>query len=128
MKVLAWLAFPLVATILAMCWAAWRGRSRGPRRSGGAFASVEDFRRFNEALAAPGPRATPEPRRGIGRLTHKPNSPDSAGTTNSSDEPSSTGRGTANAAGTLGAADTLATRKLGSAETFGSAKIAGQGS
>jgi hypothetical protein len=63
MKVLAWLAFPLVATVLAMCWAAWRGRSRGPRRSGGAFASVEDFRRFNEALAAPGPRATPEPRR-----------------------------------------------------------------
>ena len=43
MKVLAWLAFPLVATLLAMCWAAWRGRSRGPRRSGGAFASVEDF-------------------------------------------------------------------------------------
>jgi hypothetical protein len=72
MKVLAWLVFPLVATILAMCWAAWRGRSRGPRRSGGAFASVEDFRRFNEALAAPGPRATPEPRRGL--LTRKPGS------------------------------------------------------
>jgi hypothetical protein len=65
MKVLAWLAFPLVATVLAMCWAAWRGRSRGPRRSGGAFASVEDFRRFNEAVAAPGPLATPVPR---GRL------------------------------------------------------------
>jgi hypothetical protein len=67
MKVLAWLAFPLVATLLAMCWAAWRGRSRGPRRSGGAFASVEDFRRFNEAIAAPGPRATPERRRGLTR-------------------------------------------------------------
>ena len=53
MKVLGWLAFPLVATALAMCWAAWRGRNRGPRRSGGAFASVEDFRRFNEAMAAP---------------------------------------------------------------------------
>jgi hypothetical protein len=71
MKVLAWLAFPLVATLLAMCWAAWRGRSRGPRRSGGAFASVEDFRRFNATLAAPGPRAIPERRRGLGRRTHR---------------------------------------------------------
>jgi hypothetical protein len=72
MKVLAWLAFPLAATLLAMCWAAWRGRSRGPRRSAGAFASVEDFRRFNEALAAPGPRATPERRRGLGRRADTP--------------------------------------------------------
>jgi hypothetical protein len=72
MKVLAWLAFPLVATLLAMCWAGWRGRSRGPRRSGGAFASVEDFRRFNEALAAPGPSATPERRRGLGRRADTP--------------------------------------------------------
>jgi hypothetical protein len=71
MKVLAWLAFPLVATALAMCWAAWRGRSRGPRRSGGAFASVEDFRRFNEAMAAPGPSAVPEPRGGLRGLVHK---------------------------------------------------------
>jgi hypothetical protein len=71
MKVLAWLAFPLVATVLAMCWAAWRGRSRGPRRSGGAFASVEDFRRFNEAMAAPGPRSTPGPRGRLRGLLHK---------------------------------------------------------
>ena len=71
MKVLAWLAFPSVATALAMCWAAWRGRSRGPRRSRGAFASVEDFRRFNEAMAAPGPRAVPEPRGGLRGLVHK---------------------------------------------------------
>ena len=72
MRVLAWLAFPLAATVLAMCWAAWRGRTRGPRRTGGAFASVEDFRRFNAALAAPGPRATPERRRGLGRRIHQP--------------------------------------------------------
>jgi hypothetical protein len=72
MKVLAWLAFPLIATLLAMCWAAWRGwRSRERPRSGGAFASVEDFRRFTAAIAAPGPRATPERRRGLGRRNHQ---------------------------------------------------------
>ena len=82
MKVLAWLAFPLVATLLAMCWAAWRGwRSREPRRAGGAFASVEDFRRFNAALAAPGPRATPERRRGLGRRNHQPVPEDRSGST-----------------------------------------------
>ena len=73
MKVLAWLAFPLIATLLAMCWAAWRGwRSRERPRAGGAFASVEDFRRFNAAIAAPGPRATPERRRGLGRRADTP--------------------------------------------------------
>ena len=77
MKVLAWLAFPLVATLLAMCWAAWRGwRSREPRRSGGPFASVDEFRRFNAVLAAPGPRATPERRRRLGRRNHQPVSED----------------------------------------------------
>jgi hypothetical protein len=76
MKVLAWLAFPVAATLLAMCWAGWRGRSREPRRSGDAFSSVEDFRRFNAALAAPRPRATPERRRGLGRRTHQPASID----------------------------------------------------
>lgn len=66
MKVLAWLAFPLIATVAAMGWAAWRGRghSRGSRRSG-AFASVEEFRRFSDVLAAPGPTAAPEPRAGV---------------------------------------------------------------
>jgi len=71
MRVLAWLAFPLAATVLAMCWAAWRGRTRGPRRTGGAFASVEDFRRFTDALAAPGPRSTPAARTGLRGLVHK---------------------------------------------------------
>ncbi|MEU4604452.1 hypothetical protein AB0F43_15835 [Kribbella sp. NPDC023972] len=137
MKVLAWLAFPLVATGLAMCWAAWRGRSRGPRRSGGAFASVEDFRRFNEALAAPGPRATPDRRRGLLRRTRKnlaADTPEAGETVDRSASATATdfggaGAGTPGAAGALESAGTLsATRKLGSAETFGSTKIAGQGS
>jgi hypothetical protein len=112
MKVLAWLAFPLVATLLAMCWAAWRGRDRGPRRSGGAFASVEDFRRFNDALAAPGPSATPERRRGIGRRA----APQAIG---------ESGAGTVRGAGSLDAAQTASARKAG---TLGSTKNAGQGS
>jgi len=67
MEVLAWLAFPLSATAVAMCWAAWRGRRSAPRRNGpqpiarrrgGAFASVDDFRRFTEALIGPGPSAS----------------------------------------------------------------------
>jgi len=125
MKVLAWLAFPLVATLLAMCWAAWRGRSRGPRRSGGAFASVEDFRRFNEALAAPGPRATPVRRRGLRRRTPKPSAADrpGVGEVTGGSEPAPLGVAEALEAGTL-----AVTRKLCSAETFGSTKIAGQGS
>jgi hypothetical protein len=71
MKVLVWLAFPMIVTALAMCWAGWRGRSREQRRSGGAFASVEDFRRLNAAMAAPSPRALPRPRRGVRGLAHR---------------------------------------------------------
>lgn len=63
MEVLAWLAFPMIATTLAMCWAAWRGRVRAPRRTG-SFAAVDDFRRFTDAVIAPGPRATPARRTG----------------------------------------------------------------
>lgn len=148
MKVLAWLAFPVVATLLAMCWAAWRGRNRGPRRSGGAFDSVEDFRRFNDALAAPGPSATPERRRrGLSRA-HKtdaekadvkkvdksdharnpasPDGPDAASESRTADRLGPAG--TLRAGGTLGSAKTHATRKLGTTEMFGSTKIAGQGS
>ncbi|GAA0621370.1 hypothetical protein HPO96_24275 [Kribbella sandramycini] len=111
MKVLAWLAFPLAATALAMCWAAWRGRSRGPRRSGGAFAAVEDFRRFSDALAAPGPDASP-PRRRFGRAPR-----------NASDT-----KGTDAAARSLRSARGQVGKKLGSAEKLGSTKTAGQGS
>lgn len=66
MKVLAWLAFPLLATVVAMAWAAWRGRgrSRVSRRSG-TFAAVEEFRHFTDVLRSPGPSAVPEPRGGV---------------------------------------------------------------
>jgi hypothetical protein len=117
MKVLAWLAFPLAATVLAMCWAAWRGRHRGPRRSAGTFASVEEFRRFSDALAAPGPQATPRRRtlasRLLGRRAAR-NASDTAGTDAAT-------RSLRSAEGHVG-------KKLGSAETLGSTKTAGQGS
>ncbi|TDD58798.1 hypothetical protein E1263_17570 [Kribbella antibiotica] len=114
MKVLAWLAFPLAATVLAMGWAAWRGRSRGPRRSGGAFAAVEDFRRFSDALAAPGPEATPRRRGFKDRLARSRNTSVTTGTTRP-------GGSLDSAAGHVG-------KKLGSAETPDSTKTAGQGS
>ncbi|MFK4090058.1 hypothetical protein ACI2LF_38465 [Kribbella sp. NPDC020789] len=117
MKVLAWLAFPLAATVLAMCWAAWRGRSRGPRRSGGAFASVEDFRRFSDALAAPGPQATPRRGSFTARLTSARAQRNASDTT-----------GTVRPARSLGSAEGQVGQKLGSAETLDSTKTAGQGS
>ncbi|MFB6723871.1 hypothetical protein ACFCV3_27075 [Kribbella sp. NPDC056345] len=113
MKVLAWLAFPLAATVLAMCWAAWRGRNRGPRRSAGAFDSVEEFRRFSAALAAPGPQATPR-RRVFGSRRASGNASDTAGTVA--------------AARSLSPVDGQTGKKLGSAETLDSTKTAGQGS
>ena len=72
MKVLAWLAFPLIATVAAMGWAAWRGRADrlGPRRSGG-LTGVEEFRRFTEALAVPRPAAAPGPRPGVRGLVRR---------------------------------------------------------
>ncbi|MFI5731838.1 hypothetical protein ACIA49_17070 [Kribbella sp. NPDC051587] len=117
MKVLAWLVFPLAATVLAMGWAAWRGRSRGPRRSGGAFASVEDFRRFSDALAAPGPQATPSRRPLKARLTRGRPVGNASDTT-----------GTVRPTRTLPSAEGHVGKKLGSAETLDSTKTAGQGS
>ncbi|GAA1663014.1 hypothetical protein ACFTSF_41560 [Kribbella sp. NPDC056951] len=117
MKVLAWLVFPLAATVLAMCWAAWRGRNRGPRRSAGAFASVEDFRRFSDALAAPGPEATPRRRPLKSRLTSRRASRNASDTA-----------GTVTGARSLGSVAGQAGKKLGSAETLDSTKTAGQGS
>lgn len=122
MKVLAWLVFPLAATVLAMCWAAWRGRNRGPRRSAGAFASVEDFRRFSDALAAPGPEATPR-RPFTSRLTSRSRPTSARVPRNTSDT-----AGTVAAARSLGSVEGQAGKKLGSAETLDSTKTAGQGS
>jgi hypothetical protein len=100
MKVLAWLAFPVIATVLAMCWAAWRGwRSRERPRSGGAFASVEDFRRFTAVIAAPGPRATPERRRRFGRRTEQGASPQPADRQPASSQASASHSGSTKIAG-----------------------------
>lgn len=125
MKVLAWLAFPLAATVLAMCWAAWRGRNRGPRRSAGTFASVEEFRRFSDALAAPGPQATPRRRTlasaRLGRRAPRSVSGNASG--NASDT-----AGTDAATRSLRSAEGHVGKKLGSAETLDSTKTAGQGS
>ncbi len=117
MKVLAWLAFPLAATVLAMCWAAWRGRNRGPRRSAGAFDSVEEFRRFSAALAAPGPQATPRRRAFRSRPTSRHASRNASDTA-----------GTVPGARSLSPVDGQTGKKLGSAETLDSTKTAGQGS
>lgn len=49
MTVLAWWAIPIVATALALGWAAWVSRSR-PRPE--AIDTVEDYQRFRTALAS----------------------------------------------------------------------------
>jgi hypothetical protein len=76
MEVLAWLAFPLSATAVAMSRAAWRGRRAGsprpdPHRRGGGFASVDEFRRFTAALVAPGPCTGRAQLRGRTRISRR---------------------------------------------------------
>jgi hypothetical protein len=54
MQVLWWLAPPLGATLLAMVWAAWRGRERDDVRRDDAD---EALARMERALARPAPAA-----------------------------------------------------------------------
>lgn len=49
MTVLAWWAIPIVATALALGWAAWASRSR-PRPQ--AYDTIDDYQRFRAALAS----------------------------------------------------------------------------
>ena len=53
MEVLWWLAPPLAATCVAMCWAAWVGRERAEGRRDDR---EEALRRMERALARPTPR------------------------------------------------------------------------
>jgi hypothetical protein len=55
MTVLWWLAPPLAATVLAMAWAAWRGRARDGDEVRRAT-SDEALARLGSALARPLPR------------------------------------------------------------------------
>jgi hypothetical protein len=45
-SVVVWWAIPLVATVLAVVWLSWRGRPR----PGDPHETVEQRRRFNEAM------------------------------------------------------------------------------
>lgn len=56
MSPLVWLAIPALATLLAIAWASWSTRARGPEE---ALDSVAAYERFRAALSAsavaPGP-------------------------------------------------------------------------
>ena len=46
---LLWLIFPLLATLVAIVWTAWSGRTRGPEQTDD---SIEAHERFRRAMAA----------------------------------------------------------------------------
>lgn len=53
---LLWLAPVPLATLGAVAWTAWSGRTRGPAEG---TASVAAYERFRSALATPPPREPP---------------------------------------------------------------------
>jgi len=53
---LLWWLIPLGATLLALAWAAWRGR---PARSVDMNSSMSDQKRFRAAMQKPMPRNAP---------------------------------------------------------------------
>ncbi len=55
---LVWLMFPLLATLAAIAWTAWSGRTRGPEQPAD---SIEAHERFRRAMAAPVPGGLPPP-------------------------------------------------------------------
>jgi cytochrome c-type biogenesis protein CcmH/NrfF len=59
---LVWLLPVPLATLAAMAWAAWSGRTRGPEEPAD---SVQAYERFRQALATPVPtsRSTRDPAR-----------------------------------------------------------------
>lgn len=68
LDILAWLLVPLAVTVLAVLWARWRARPRGPAD---AHEGMADMLRFREAMAKPLPGAQEAAhggaRRGAGR-------------------------------------------------------------
>lgn len=52
LDILAWLLVPLAVTVLAVLWARWRARPRGPAD---AHEGMADMVRFREAMAKPLP-------------------------------------------------------------------------
>jgi len=88
-KILWWLAVPLAVTALAMVWAAWYGRSRGPdgaaragatrpTRSGTSRTDDPAYARFSEAVQRPLPadvvHARQAPQRHSGVVVRRPGS------------------------------------------------------
>lgn len=47
MSAVAWWAIPVVATLLAVLWVSWAGRSRPPAD---VYESLETYRRFKDAM------------------------------------------------------------------------------
>lgn len=45
MEILAWLGFPVVATLSAIGWASWSSRTRRPQGMDDSMAAYEKFRR-----------------------------------------------------------------------------------
>lgn len=52
MEAMLWWLIPITATLLAVAWVAWAGRTRRPADPHQTLAA---HRRFTEALATPGP-------------------------------------------------------------------------
>ncbi|MDA3021053.1 MAG: hypothetical protein O2943_00040 [Actinomycetota bacterium] len=61
MSNLTWWLIPIVATILAVAWAAFRSRPRQPTQAEDA---MENLRRLNDAMARPLPNQKPGPETG----------------------------------------------------------------
>jgi hypothetical protein len=58
-QTLMWTGAPVVALLVGIVWAHWRGRDRGPVET---MASVQEYERFRAAISRPIPAVVPEQR------------------------------------------------------------------